>query len=502
MNLLIKNVQIIGSDQKLPDSLDVFVSGEKIAAIGLFPGKKADTIIDGRGCYLAPGFIDVDTESDHYLSILNNPGQDDFLKQGVTSIIGGLCGASLAPLLYGSLESIEEWVDVRSVNVDWHTMGEFLNLISQKKLGVNFGTLVGHTTLRQAIIGKTPRNLTKNELTVLGEVLKRAVSEGGLGLSTGLGYVQSRETPYSELKFLVKIVQDLGGVYATHLRDDAEGLTESLAETIKITEETGSKTLISHFVPVKGYESKYEQALRQLEGLPNKLDLNFSIYPSDSRILKLYTFLPPWAQKDDLKVMALGLKDEWLSKKIIQDLPKIDPKKFVVAQAPDNEFVVGYSLEELRKIYSFKTYEEALIKLMLTTNLKATIFYKNIDYDLIKKAIQNSKSLIASNAASFKDDLWHKALKPERAVSTFTNFLALIFKDKIMSIEDGIKKITYEPARKFGMRERGVIRSGYFADLVGFREDKIEFVVVNGRIAVLNGERIDNSAGKVLKHRA
>ena len=103
MTLLIRNVQILGSDQKLPDRLDVFVSGEKIAAIGRFPGKKADEIIEGAGCYLSPGFIDIDTESDHYLSLFSHPSQDDFLKQGVTTIVGGLCGASLAPLIYGNL---------------------------------------------------------------------------------------------------------------------------------------------------------------------------------------------------------------------------------------------------------------------------------------------------------------------------------------------------------------------------------------------------------------
>ncbi len=252
MTLLIRNVQILGSDQKLPDKLDVFVSGEKIAAIGRFPGKKADEIVEGQGMYLAPGFIDVDTESDHYLSIFTNPSQDDFLKQGVTTIIGGLCGASLAPLLYGSLDALEEWTRVAQVNVDWHSTEEFLRVLEKFPLGVNFGTLVGHSTLKQAIIGQKPRDLTKNELKVLGNVLERSIKEGSFGFSTGLGYTLGRETPYAEISFLAAIVKRLGGVYATHLRSEGGAIKESIDENFRLARELGVKILISHLMPMQG----------------------------------------------------------------------------------------------------------------------------------------------------------------------------------------------------------------------------------------------------------
>src|SRR3989344_3650682 len=139
MTLLIKNVQILGGSpsQVLPGKIsegkekfsgtkDVFITGDKISAIGDFSNKKADEVIDGQGAYLSPGFIDVNTDSDHYLSLFDYPEQEDFLRQGVTRIIGGMCGSSLAPLLYGSLESVRKWGDVSKANVDWHTMQEFL----------------------------------------------------------------------------------------------------------------------------------------------------------------------------------------------------------------------------------------------------------------------------------------------------------------------------------------------------------------------------------------
>lgn len=500
MTLLIRNVQILGSDQKLPDRLDVFVSGEKIAAIGRFPGKKADEIIEGAGCYLAPGFIDIDTESDHYLGLFTHPSQDDFLKQGVTTIVGGLCGASLAPLIYGSLESIADWTDTRQINVDWHSTAEFLKVLAKRKLGVNFATLTGHTTIRQAIIGATPRDLTKNELKVFVKVLEQSLKDGAFGFSTALSYAQNRVTPYSELKLLASVAKESGALYATHLRNDTNDLTKSVEEAINISSETGVKTFISHLMPIQNFEKEYEQALQRFEQLPKEADFHFSLYPSKVRILKLYTFLPGWAQKDDLKIMSMGLKDSWLRGKILKEMPKVDPKEFVVAQAPGNNSLVGYSLSDLRKIYSLKSNEETLLKLMETTNFQGIIFYANASEHLIKQAIQSEHSFVASNAASLPVDARIKTLKPERATSTFTKFLTWVQDEKIMPLEDAIKKITLSPAIKLGLKNRGVVKPGYFADLTGFKGSEILFTVVNGRVAVKNGEFKDAFNGQVLSH--
>ena len=499
MTLLIKNVQVLGGDQDFPDKLDVFVSGKKISAIGRFPNKKADVTIDGQGAYLSPGFIDLDTESDHYLSIFTNPSQEDFLKQGVTTILGGLCGASLAPLLYGSLESMEEWTSTNQINVDWHTAKELFNLLEKRPIGVNFATLTGHTTIRQAIIGKVPRNLTKNEIAVFLETLKKSIQDGSFGFSTGLGYAATNDTPYSEIRNLAEVVASKNGLYATHLRRMGEGMLDSIEETIKLTKETGVKTIISHFSPIIGQESKYEEALKRIEGLPREVDLSFSLYPFKKRILKLYTFLPEWAQKDDLRVMNKSINDEWLREKIMKDLPEIKPDDFVVAQATNNDSLVGLSLTEIRKLYSLKSFKEALLRLMITTNLQAIIFYKNINEDLMKKALESPRSLVASNAASLNENQKYKALKPDRATSTFTRFLRFVEEDKLLPINEAIKKITLIPAQKLGLKDRGVIRPGFMADLTGFKNGEVNFVIVGGQVAVLDKNYTGLLAGKILR---
>ncbi len=174
MTLIIKNVQPLGSTRKLPPQIDIFISGDKISAFGSFSSKGADETIDGKGAYISPGFIDVNTDSDHYLTLFDDPAQEDFLTQGVTTIIGGQCGSSLAPLIHGSLKSLRKWTDVGHINVDWNSVKDYLSVLEKRHPGVNFGTLIGHSTIRRSIIGESQRNLTKNEFKVFDEILKRA----------------------------------------------------------------------------------------------------------------------------------------------------------------------------------------------------------------------------------------------------------------------------------------------------------------------------------------
>lgn len=501
MTLLVKNVQIVGGDRAFPDGSDVFINNDKISAIGNFANKKADVILNGQGAYLSPGFIDVNTDSDHYLTLFSDPGQEDFLRQGVTSIFGGMCGASLAPLLYGSLESIQKWGNPDYVNINWHTMGEFLGVLDKHRIGVNFGTLVGHSTVRRAIIGESLRDLTKNELGVFSRTLETALAEGAFGLSTGLGYVHARKTPYAELRTLAESVKKFHGVYATHLRQGAGGIKESVEETIKLAKETGVSTLISHFVPFIGVEKEYQEALALIEELPAGVDLRFDIYPSTSSLVPLYTFLPEWVQTGGIDVMVANTKDEWLLPRIKKDIPTLDEDHFIVAQAPGNDFLVGKSLREVKDIYGSKDSRDALLRLMQALQLKGSILYKNINSDLIAGAIASKRSLIASNAASVSaGESKEKHFKSERNTATFSKFLSMVEEHNMMPLADAIKKITLDPAKKFGLLGRGEIKEGNIADLVCFRGGEVKFTIVNGRVTEKDSDLQGGPSGKILRH--
>ncbi len=502
MTLLIKNVRLVDGVHEFPERSDVFVTGESISAIGDFPDKRADEILDGQGAWLAPGFIDVNTDSDHYFTLFNYPSQADFLRQGVTTIFGGMCGSSLAPLLYGGLESIRKWSDTTNVNVSWHTTHEFLSVLDKRPLAVNFGTLAGHSTIRRAIVGDDViRDLTKNEREIFGNVIARAIKEGSFGMSSGLGYVHASKTPESEIISLANIVKAANGIYATHLRRMTDGVQDAVAETVRVARTTGVRTLISHFVPILGSQADYEAALTALDALPPDLDLRFDIYPSPSMMIALYTLLPQWAQSAGIEAMATSLKDDWYVSRIKKDMAAIDPMAMVVAQAPGNDVFVGKSLVDIAAMYELSSPQDALIAFMRATNLKATLLYRNLDEALIRQAIVNPRSFIASNAPSFDESISPLRLKSERTTGTFAKFLALVLDEGIMPVRDAVRKISYEPARFFGLPSGfGEIKEGGRADFACFRKTGIKFTVVNGRIVFSDGEVKNVLPGKVLRH--
>lgn len=508
MTLLIKNVQIVGATRAIargmraPDGAsDVFVSDNKISAIGNFPNKKADVVLDGQGGYLCSGFIDCNTSSDHYLTLFDNQSQEDSLRQGVTTIMGGMCGSSLAPLLYGSLESMGKWGDTNRINVNWHTMAEFLAVMDRRPVGVNFGTLVGHSTIRRAIVGEALRDLTKNELGVFARTLETALAEGAFGFSTGLGYVHARKTPYAELRSLAEVVKKFNGVYATHLRHVRAGIKESVEETIKIARETGVSTLISHFAPVIGTDKEYLEALALINDLPADIDLHFDISPSPHSLVPLHMFLPEWVQTGGFDVMQANIKDDWLLSRIKKDIQIIDENNFIITQAPGNESFVGRSLKEIREMYEMKDPRDALLRLMQALGLRGSILYKDIDADLIAQAIASKRSLIASNAPSIAERSSEvKHLKSEQITSTFSTFLSLVEERSLMPFEEAIRKITSGPAKKFGIAGRGTVAEGNFADLVCFRGGEVKFTVVNGRVAEKANEFQGAFPGTVLRH--
>jgi len=504
MTLLLKNVRILGGAREFPDLVDVFVMQDKISAIGPLPNKRADVVLDGQGAYLSPGFIDVNAASDHYLTIFDYPSQFDFIKQGVTTIFGGTCGSSLAPLLYGGLESLQKWGgSPDKINVNWHTMAEFLASMDQHPLAVNFGTLIGHATIRRALIGESLRDLSKNELAVFGETVRKSMKEGAFGLSTGLGYVHDRPTPYSELKMLVQIVKENRGVYATHLRHYDLGIGAAVEETLKLARETGIRTVIDHFVPLLSAKKEYEKALSEIEALPPAVDVKFDIYPFDTMLLPIYTFLPEWAQTGGREIMLANVKDEWFLTRVKREMAKPEGECCVVAQAPGNDFLVGKTMLEVKHIYGLGDVRDALFRLMVATGLRGTMLYKSLDGKLIRKALASRRSMIASNAPSFNEAPhfnFQKMLKTERSTSTFSKFLS-IAAEGLMPLEDAIRKITLQPAREFGLIGRGEIKEGNFADLACFgRGGECKFTVVNGKVVYRDGEFQNQFPGKALRH--
>lgn len=501
MTTLIKNATIVDGSGKPPFKGDIFIKNDVISAIGNLGRQSAKKVVNVSGNYVSPGFIDVNAASDHYLTLFTNPEQQDFLLQGVTTIFGGLCGSSLAPLLYGELLSIRKWAnDTGKINIDWRSVEEFLHVLQKRGLGVNFGTLVGHSTVRRSILGEKLRELTSSELAIFEKVLLDSLKEGAFGLSTGLGYVHARGTPHYELKRLAEIVFRKGAVYATHLRNEGRGLLDSLTETINIGKETNVKILINHLRPLMGFEAEYSEGLLLLSQHTEDANVYFDLYPFEMSHVALYSLLPEWAQDGGMEVMLENLKNKSIRSQIISSLHlEGSGDDIIIASAPHSEYLVGKTLKNFAGKRNVSI-AEGLLLLMELTQLKSTVLYKNIDYALAKKSLSHPKALISSNAQSAEPGVF----KSERSTRTFTKFLDLVWAEKILSIEAAILKITALPASLYGFKNRGLLKEGMKADITVFSFDEkigteIQQVFINGKHAVENKILIGGLSGEILR---
>ncbi len=483
MTTLIKNIQLIDGSGKPPFKADVLIRNEKISAIGNFPTYKTHETIEGFGAYLAPGFIDINNNADHYLTLFSEPSQKDYLLEGVTTIIGGQCGASLAPLLYGSLESIKDWADIGKMNIGWHTVKEFLNILSALKFGVNFGTLAGHRTIRQGIIGDSKRDLSGNELKVFNLILNRALKDGAFGFSTGLGYIHAKQTSYSEIKSLVETVAKNKALYATHLRNEKRELLKAVNETIDVAKETGARVLISHFRPLTGYGTDYEEAIDLISKNSAKADVCFDVYPSDASTVLVHDILPEWVKEGDTETILKDIETPGFRGKIMRELPRFNLEETIILNAPSNAYLNGKTLKEFSDSRGLKS-SEGILELIKITGLRAVISYKNVSLKKTINAIKNDRAIVASN----------------NIPKTFTGLLELAEKNKVLPVETAVYKITGFPAQRLGLKNRGLLKEGYIADLTLFKDAQIREVIVNGKRAVENGTFGEILAGKILKH--
>jgi N-acyl-D-amino-acid deacylase len=383
MTILIKNVEILGGVRKFDGFFDVFINKGKISAIGNFPGKKADKIIDGSGMQLAPGFIDVNSTSDHHLSIFTNPSQEDFLAQGVTTIIGGQSGFSLAPFFKNIPKSLGYFTNENQINFDWQTTGEFLKILGNKKLGVNFGTLTGYENLIFSFSRKgefeakliSKKSLNKKDITAVKNLLDKSIHEGSFGISVEKG-APVIPAPTAVIKELLQTVKKDNALISFHF-DECHELKRQIKEIIDITKGKNIKIILSHFLPLLGFEKDYEEALGLLNESKNH-NIYFDFFPINENLLPIVNFLPKWLKESQELEPSRAIRDPWLQSKILKELPDFNPQELKIAQAFKFDFLVGKTFQELMETFSLPP-KEMMLKIMVLTGLKATIDDNNIN---------------------------------------------------------------------------------------------------------------------------
>jgi len=367
-DILIRNGIVIDGTGGKKIKTDIGIKKGKIKSIDDLSGVRAKKEIDAEGLYITPGFIDIQNHSDSYYTLFTQPHLSSLVSQGVTTIIGGNCGSSLAPLVEGkTIESIQKWTNIKNVHVNWLYMKEFLAELVHKKISVNFGTLVGHATLRRGLVGDEIRKLSFEELRVMDSSLRLSLEQGAFGMSAGLAYTHAKLASSHEIIRLLKAVKEYQGVHALHIRDEEHGLMNSFEEAVYIAEHSGVPLRISHLKAMGEKNWHYmSKILERIQELNTRMKIYFDIYPYNSVASVLYIFLPDWVVKGGKKQMLKRLMDKETKKTLIEEMKKsnFDYGKIVIANTMVDRFFIGKSIRELAQNQGVGV-EEAIMNILI-----------------------------------------------------------------------------------------------------------------------------------------
>jgi N-acyl-D-amino-acid deacylase len=478
-DIIIKNGTIVDGTGSPGFKADLAIKDDRIRKIGELQNEKGELEIDAKGKIVCPGFIDVNNHSDTFWQMFSNPHLESLVYQGITTIIGGNCGSSLSPLATPStIESIQKWINIENISFNWLRMKDFFNFLEKRKISVNFATLVGHATLRRGILGNELRELTSEEFKFIEKILNESIAEGALGISTGLVYTHARLASKKELVDFARIIKKHQGVYVTHIRDEAVELVESIEEAVEIGKETGVKLHISH---LKAMGEKNWKKMDEVLKIINKasregVEISFDIYPYTNTGSVLYTLLPSWVAEGGKKAMLRRLKDPSIRAKVILEMKEseFEYEKVEIMSSPLSKAMTRKKITEIAFSQN-KSSEEAIVDILIASEGRVISSMEVVSEDNIRKSIKHPLSMIASNGAGY--DLEYSKTGEGVHPRSFGTFIKIfdkyVFGEKLLSFEKAVRKMTSYPAQTFGIKERGILKEGYFADVLILDKNKI-----------------------------
>ncbi len=482
-DLIIRNGTLIDGTGAPGVAGDLAVRDGRLARIGRIEGSAAREI-DASGMAVTPGFIDVHAHDD--AAVLSSP-MDFKLRQGVTTDIVGNCGAGVAPTEPGSGPSIPgaELVLGPMPEPTWRTFGEYMDAVDAARPALNVGCLVPHGAVRVHRMGLDSRPPDERELAAMREDVAEGLAAGALGMSTGLIYPPVTFARTEEIIELNKVVGEHGGIYVSHIRDEAYRLLEAVEEAVRIGREGGTPVQISHHkASGKSNVGKTVDSIAYIEAQRAAgLDVTFDVYPytAASTVFAVMRRAPEALDPNDILIASCQRKHEYEGKTMAQiaemlDLPADDAMDRVLTEEPG-----------------------------------ATAVFFIMDETDVQRVLSHPQCMIGS------DGLPSPTGKPHpRLYGTFARVLGTYArKERLLTLEDAVRKMTSLPARRFQLAERGELREGWWADVVVFNpqtvEDVatyeeprqyptgIEYVIVNGQVAVEPGKQTAARAGRLLR---
>lgn len=497
-DILIRNGRIIDGTGNSWYQGDLAVKDGKILAIGRTLEMPATRTIDARGMIVAPGFIDVHTHLEYDEE--KDPRASSFILDGVTTCVTGNCGSS-------------------------HTdIGKYLYWVDSLRLSINVASLIGHNDVRKAVMGRANRDATPEELQKMEAIVEKAMADGAMGLSTGLIYIPGTYTRTPEIIALAKVASRYKGLYASHMRSEGDSVTQAIEEALTIGREAGLPVQISHF-KLSGQQNwgRSKITVGMIDAARKEgIDVTIDQYPYTASSTSISTLIPDEILADGQDSIRARLQRpeirKYVAKQMLARLKKRKLRHFsyaVVAYHAADTSYNGKSIEEINRMKGRKhkaKYEAETVMDIMINGGAGAVFHGMGEED-VRRIMQYPFNMFASDASI---RILNAGMPHPRGYGTNARVLSkYVREEKLISLEEAIRRMTSLPAQKFQLRDRGLLREGFAADIVVFDEKTVKdistfekphayskgfhYVIVNGKLTVDNEMHTGERAGKALR---
>jgi len=520
-DILIKNAIVIDGSASAARTQDLGVRGDSIAALGDLSACSAAEELDAGGLCLCPGFIDIHAHSE--FNVLIDAGRSKIM-QGVTTEVCGNCGLSSAPLMGQVREQRRTALAAYGLEPDWTTMREYCERLDQIDLRNNVALLAGHGNLRGSVVGYEAGRASPEQLTEMCSLLEQSMECGAWGLSSGLIYPPGAFAGVDELVRLAGVVKKYGGFYATHMRSESDGLIESIIEALEVGSKAEVPVQISHLKTEEQRNwHKLPAALELIEqALQDGIDVTADRYPYCASSTGLDALLPLWACRGGNAAELERLRDPGQRSRILGEMFERASEeeigsKTLLAHIPGeaNVCLQGLSLAEAAARRGQRV-GEALCDLLIEEQLAIDAIFFCMSEDNLRTILCQSWIMVGSDAA-VRDNTGplSRDVPHPRAFGTFARMLEMVRDEKLMPLEMAINRMTRVPAARMGFKDRGLLKTGYRADLVLFDPNTVRdtatyakpqqypagvrAVMVNGSWVVKDGSCTQQLPGRLLR---
>jgi N-acyl-D-aspartate/D-glutamate deacylase len=522
--IILNGIVIDGTGRKRK-KIDIGINNEDIITLGELKKAKGLKIIDAKGLYITPGFIDLHTHSD--FALLLDGSAESFARQGVTTQIIGNCGFSCAPLKKPEYLRRNIFGYIKPYKANWTKLNGYLEILEKKGLGTNVIALIGHAAIRSHVMGYENRSATIKEVKKMTEILEESIEQGAFGLSTGLEYFPGNIASDDEITSLLKVIKKHDCIYATHVRNRDEKFASGFSEAFRVAEKMGIKLQISHAVPKYGApKMASDWFLEELSKYGKTTDIACDVIPYVWGPTSVTAILPNTVLKNNTNTIIKILKDKRVREQIKNQKRPIwllfrDRcwDKICIYHSIKYPEFIGKSLIEISKKLGVTPFD-AIIDFLIAEgeNMFSALMIGKIKNEKdLKKIINHPLVGVISDgmSLSIKGKLKNVRWSPgcygwvPRFIKEYTG------EGKNLALEAGIAKITGFPSKRLGLKRRGLIKSGYKADIVifsfddfndksnflkpGIYPDGLKYVLINGKVVINNCEDTGKLAGKVLK---